>query len=150
MKRENFCISINDNDYCTLNQSLILKEMGFNLKVNHYFNDNNEFIEAIADYNNEDSYNSADTAYDDFNHGYSEEVLCSAPTLEQARMWLKKNKEIDIIVVFEQFLYPEYPYMVEIYESHQCVYLKERNGYFSEYPFALSMGITEICKFLNS
>ena len=83
----------------TYEQAIALKQLGFNLEVNHYYDDEKDLVESLADYNNEDSFNSQETAYDDFNHGYCDEISCSAPTLSQAQKWLRDCK--DVIVIAE-------------------------------------------------
>ena len=140
---------MNIEDFVTYKQAIKLKELEFNEECNHYYNDEKVLVESLADYNNEDSYNSPATAYDDFNHGYSDEVLCSAPTLWQVQGWLRK-KNIDIEIPMEP-----HPDHIRTYSLY-AVSTNEDNPFgisgegYNSYEEALSVGITESLKMLEN
>ena len=90
--------TMNPEDYVSYPIALALKKHGFDLAVNHYYDEKGDLVESLADYNNEDSFNSQETAYDDFNHGYCDEISCSAPTLAQAQKWLREKWGLIILV----------------------------------------------------
>ena len=140
-------------EYVTYEQAVKLKELGFDLEVNHYYDDEKDLVESLADYNNEDSYHSSETAYDDFNHGYCDEVFCSAPTLSQAQAWLR-DKGIHIAlnpysISPDRYDGDNYFWSFELYQVPTGGWLKVNGGGFDTYELALSAGIDKALELLT-
>lgn len=150
----------NMEDFVTYEQAIVLKRLGFNMNVNHYYDNDGELVESLADYNNEDSFNSQETAYDDFNHGYCDEISCSAPTLAQVRKWILDNHKIFItsdlyFKDYQQGNYsnPEYIYIVVDMRRHNDafrIHSDNKGMFFRTSEDAISAGIDECLKILNN
>lgn len=139
---------MNKEDFVTYEQALSLKKLGFDLEVNHYYDDYKELIESFAICSHGGSFDSTATAYDDFNHGYCDEIYCSAPTLAQAQKWLRKKGLI--ICINPRFYMNRKPLMGYDY----CLYKTGRTyidstTVYDSYEEALSSGISECLKLLK-
>ena len=143
------CIRDSPEDYVSYPIALALKKAGFDLAVNHYYDEKGDLVESLADYNNEDSFNSQETAYDDFNHGYCDEISCSAPTLAQAQKWLREkgihisvNPYMGYDVDADGALYNEYPsWGFELMDVASADFMNDAGGNHTSYESALSAGI---------
>lgn len=136
-------------DFVTYEQADTLKGLGFNLKCNYaYSNENKELIENI-----EDDYNIS--PYHDFNnetYGVSTNHI-SAPTLSQVQKWLYKTFGLCIITSINNV--DKY----WIFIIKQVVFLPNNKPYsigrikkesnFITPEEALSKGITECLKLLK-
>ena len=142
-------------NFVTYEQALALKKLGFDMTVNHYYDNNKILKESI---NNTEYSN---TAYYNFNNF---DKLVSAPTLAEASNWLEKKYGLVISPCPEaDFVYDE--------ETHKCIKYEytgwictiliitlnnaltngpDINGTYSSSEEALSAGISECINFLNS
>lgn len=132
--------AMNKEDLVTYEQALALKKLGFDLKVNHYYDDEGYIIENLADYS-EEVPDGEYTSYDNFNY----EDFCSAPTLEQAQKWLRKYKDLIVIPHPRRDCKGNVVWYFTIFNSGNYKYSSEYNSY----EESLSAGITECIKLLE-
>lgn len=130
---------MNTEDFVTYKQALALKELGFDLKVNHYYDDEGYIIENLADYSEEVPYGEY-TSYDNFNY----EDFYSAPTLAQAQKWLRKNKRYSVEELYDCDDKWSY-FIVRMSDGEYIRHIRD----FNSSEEALSAGITECLKLLE-
>ena len=80
-------------DFVTYEQSVKLKELGFDWKCNHYY-DTSELINECTDSNISN--------YNNFNGTSFIEEISSAPTLAQAAKWLRTKIDIYVEIFYEK------------------------------------------------
>lgn len=102
-------------DFVTYEQAVLLKELGFDWKCNHYYHLYDELatLSVISEYENSNEFDKNWTA----------------PTLSQAQKWLREVKQIDLFITKELSKY--YWYIGEEFQIGNC----------DTYEEALSVGI---------
>ena len=133
---------MNNEDFVTYEQALNLKKLGFNEKCYQYYDtsgiiqDNdiicNEVFQSIISSQLLSSHNS----------GVPKDT-CDAPTLEQARGWLREKMMVDIEIPMEP--HPDHVRTYNIYAiccTETNPFAIEGEGY-NSYNEALSICITE-------
>lgn len=135
---------MNTEDFVTYEQALALKKLGFDDKVNHYYDNNGVIDEILADLSMEDPTGQY-SAYDNCNDG-SYNGWISAPTLAQVQKWLREKKDYHI----EPRLFYD-KFHTDCKSSSRGRYWQIEHGkYYSSYEEALSAGITECIKLLEN
>lgn len=100
--------AINHEYYVSLEVAKLLKEAGFDWKVNHYYFTQNGKTEAKSDFRHPaQNYNESMATMDSKSFEFE---VCSRPTLDVAQRWLREVMKIEIFV--EPFV-GFYKYMVE-------------------------------------
>lgn len=132
-------IMVSAEDLVTYEQAVKLKELGFDWKCNHFYNQSEgqelEMVEYVP-------WDFVDFNYHDFNDPtifgdtYNGKVT-SAPTLAQVQKWLREVKQIDLFVTKELSKY--YWYRGEEFQIGNC----------DTYEEALSKGIDTTLKTLT-
>ena len=125
---------MNTEDFCTYEQALVLKELGFDLKTEYYYSK----LTGINFSNVPDNFNNT-----------SVNGVCSAPTLAQAQKWLRKKKKYSVEAFFERIKDDKEQWSYfrsNILDNSQD---DQSIGYFNSYEEALSAGITECIKFIK-
>lgn len=89
-------------DYCTYEQAVKLKELGFDWKTTHYYDENGILTASFEEISADGGYEyivSIDNLVGNFNlqNGQDDE-WCSAPTMAQAAKWLRDIKGTIILV----------------------------------------------------
>lgn len=125
-------------DFVTYEQAISLKKLGFDLKVNHYYDDEGYIIENLVDYSEEVPHGEY-TSYDNFNY----EDVCSAPTLAQAQKWLReKGYSIETMLCVDK------TYRCDIFRIEDFKHISFKIIDIPSYEKALSEGITECINIL--
>ena len=142
-------------DYCTFEQAVKLKELGFDWNCigfyNHYKIPSIEHCILDEGKIIKENYN------DDF-IANTYNILCSAPTLSQAAKWLREVKDIIIGIDFDNWCekYGCHIYKKIIHNSENIkdsygsmLVTNESNEDFNIYEEALSKGIDTALELLN-
>ena len=85
---------MNTEDFCTYEQALALKKLGFRDKCLYHYNILNEFVPN--NFNAEDETVTVDDLYDSLNKDTLSDIVCDVPTLAQAQKWFREVKGTDI------------------------------------------------------
>lgn len=132
--------------YVSSEQAKLLKKHGFDIKCNHYYDDE-EFLPHrdgyMGEYDNE--YINADKIYHSINSLGDDPELddCyDAPTLEQARRWLRKEKGYDIEIISCRNRFHDYRIVIQHIDSNLAKYIET----YPDYDVALSYAISDILK----
>ena len=145
------------DDYVTYEQAIILKELGFDWKCNHYYDtQTKEFLPV--DWFDYDGDVDADDLYDSNPPTGIISYRVSAPTMAQVAKWLREIKNIIVNPYFDIWQncnkYESYYYLLrdvpnpEIYMSIYEMRLVGDN--FNTYEEALSAAIDEALNFLKT
>ena len=123
-------------DYVSYEQSVKLKELGFNWECNHFYDEDKELIK-----------------YDFHQEFYDEELYADcilAPTLSQVHKWLREVHHIDINIDSVYHILDtgdEIMYGLRI--SNQRTFQREFYQNYNSYEEALSIGIDKAFELLN-
>ena len=133
-------------DYVTFEQAQRVKELGFDWKCNHYYQDNDKSFHQNF-YENHSKHSRMRYKED---NTFIKVTLCSAPTLSQAQKWLREVKKEHIIVCLDRWVTNK-PYRFDLYQEFgeelygQCVV-----NDFQTYEEALSAGISAALKSIEN
>ena len=137
---------MNTEDFCTYEQALALKKLGFRENCLYHYNIVNEFVPNR--FNAEDESITVDDLYDSLNKDTLSDIVCDVPTLAQVQKWLREVKDRDVtsIPTIGEFGKKKYRWEVTIFNPD---YGNASKTLFSSYEEALSAGITECLKLLE-
>ena len=134
---------MNTEDFCTYEQSLLLKKLGFREECLYHY-DRDLLRANSASFGSEE----VDVSVVDFYTSYnlSDEYFIDTPTLAQAQKWLRKHKQYSIEVSFDKNHTPLWQSFVVRLPDVKNI----KNVIFcASYEEALSAGITECLKILE-
>lgn len=150
-------------DFITFEQAKILKELGFDWKCTHYYDDNGTLTPSFEEVSADGGYEytiSINNLAGNFNlQNGEDDEWCSAPTLAQAQKWLREVKKSDILIDKENNFYIGVfwnPFM-ETYQSIEKFSISRSDNFASEngmydfdtYEECLSKGITQLLNLLT-
>ena len=133
--------------YCTYEQSVALKRLGFAEKVNHGYS-RKISIEPDFSYGDaKDVYCKDPKNYNDNRKGIAKGIeFCSAPRLDQAAAWMREEKGIFVGVTYDNNMSNYNPYGFKV----QIPMCNDRSTLgFHEYNQALSAGINKALELLG-
>lgn len=136
---------MNNEDFCSYEIAVKLKELGFDQPCRHYYtkenaSDNDVWLTTAA-FSPED-WNNGRNAEPDFL-----KPLCSAPSLWQAQKWLRETHQWHIIIIPQMWKGLVFDYSLwHTMRGHES---KNRGFNFSTYESALSAGIEAALKLIE-
>ena len=129
---------MNTEDFCTYEQALALKKLGFRENCLYHYNILNEFVPN--NFNAEDETVTVDNLYDSLNTNTLSDIVCDVPTLAQVQKWFRVRHEQSIEPKYDSYQW--WCCMTDVSTS-EWYDLDESYYYYEE---ALSAGITECLK----
>lgn len=132
---------MNTEDFCTYEQALALKKLGFEERCLYYYNSNTQLVANERYYQEEVSVRNL---YISYNKEYTSYNRIDAPTLWEVQKWFRKNKQIHV----EPNIINENTFRYSIKSVPYSLY-RITEDIFNSYEEALSAGITECLKLLN-
>ena len=132
---------MNAEDFCTYEQALALKKLGFRESCLYHYNILNEFVPN--NFNAEDETVTVDGLYDSLNTNTLSDIVCDVPTLAQVQKWFRVRHEQSIEPKYDSYQW--WCCMTDMFTSEWY----DLDESYSSYEEALSAGITECLKLLE-
>lgn len=129
---------MNTEDFCTYEQALALKKLGFRENCLYHYNILNEFVPN--NFNAEDETVTVDNLYDSLNTNTLSDIVCDVPTLAQVQKWFRVRHEQSIEPKYDSYQW--WCCMTDVSTSEWY----DLDESYSSYEEALSAGITECLK----
>lgn len=138
---------MNAEDFCTYEQALALKKLGFRESCLYHYNILNELVPN--QFNAEDETITVEDLYDSLNTDTKSKIVCDVPTLAQAQKWLRNGKGLSV-EPFTSLKKGKYTFEIIYVETGFEYNSSKTSSYLLDsYEEALSVGIDVCLKLLE-
>ena len=142
-------------DFITYEQAKALKELGYEWKCTHYYDDNGtltpSFEEISADGGHEYTI-SINNLAGNFNlQNGEDDEWCSAPTLAQAQKWLREKEiEVGVFAKYDgEIRTGKWMWLMRKFDTHLFDTIFSEDVSYDTYEEALSIGINQALELLK-